>query len=85
MSLWSFNFDVHQKDLNKYQYTMFSAQAPLATKKGLVTVELVRYDSLRLTTTFEQFEIRELFGWCKKGITHGLPPVSVVQELRISE
>ncbi len=58
--LWSFNFDVHQKDLNKYQYTMFGAQAPLATKKGLITGELVRY--ARLTTTFEQFhKIRELF------------------------
>ena len=39
---------------------MFSAQAPLATQKGLITGELVRY--ARLTTTFEQFnEIRELF------------------------
>ncbi len=32
--LWSFNFDVHQKELNKYQYTMFSAQTPLALRKA---------------------------------------------------
>ncbi len=41
--LWSFNIDVHQKDLNRYQYTMFIAQVPLATQKGLITGELVRY------------------------------------------
>ncbi len=52
--LYRLEFDIHQKPLNKYTYTRFNSAAPLSTKKGLVTGELVRY--ARTVDRFDQFD-----------------------------
>ncbi len=51
--MWHFNFQVYQKPLNKYMYKRYDSCTPIATKKGLIIGELVRY--ARLSSSFTEF------------------------------